>query len=164
MVVIISLLWLIVFILGISIISKLNISSKKNVMTIFIVVWCSISICSAMFLIKPKNTDEIKQGWIMEIEKTDGFSNIIYIYEDNKMVIEYNPKEFYPSKEKKIDSKVNVQKVYEYIKNSNVSHNGDYKVTINDNGNKITKYVSTDMGEIADFIELINQDLSVQLK
>ena len=26
------------------------------------------------------------------------------------------------------------------------------------------KYVSTDMGEIADFIELINQDLSVQLK
>ena len=164
MLIVVSLIWILIFIFGISIISKLNISNKKTIMAIFIVVWCCISICSAIFLVKPKNADIINQGWIMEIEKTDGFSNIIYIYEDNKMVIEYNPKEFYPSKEKKIDSKVNVQKVYEYIKNSNVSHNGDYKVTINDNGNKITKYISTDMGEIADFIELINQYLSVQLK
>ena len=166
MIIIEVLISIIVLILGNLLINRLDFKRKTSIMIILNVIVILICFCIIFFSVKNNNTtNEINNEWIMKFERTDtDFGNIIYVYSDNRMVIEYCPKELYPSKEKKIDSKVNVQKAYEYIQNNGANNNGDYKVTINNNGNKITKYISKNMVEISDLMGLINQEIVIQLK
>ena len=168
----IAIIGLIILIFGNIIIKRLNLKdSTKRIITIFITIICLacvVSIIVLLFQSKNKNSreDAISNNWIMEIERAneEEFSNKIYIYEDNTMIIEYYPRELYPEEVKKIDSNIDIDEVYKYIENSDYTGDSDYKVILNSGKGEITKYISSDSEEIKDFIEVIDNYIKVQLK
>ena len=169
MILFIAIIGLIFLILGTIIIKKLNLKdSTKKIIIIFITIICLVFVVGIIVLLfksiniinSKENT--IRKGWIMEIELADeeSYSNNIYIYKDNTMIIEYS----FSNKVEKIDSNIDLDEVYEYIENSDYTSDSDYKVVLNSGKNKVTKYISSDSEEIKDFIELIDKEITIQMK
>ena len=169
MILFIAIIALIFLIFGTIIIKKLNLKdSTKKTIIIFITIICLVFVAGIIVLLfksiniinSKENT--IRKGWIMEIELADeeSYSNNIYIYKDNTMIIEYS----FSNKVEKIDSNIDLDEVYEYIENSDYTSDSDYKVVLNLGKNKVTKYISKNSEEIKDFIELIDEVITVQLK
>ena len=169
MIIFIAIIALIFLILGTIIIKKLNLKdSTKKIIIIFITIICLVFVVGIIVLLfksiniinSKENT--IRKGWIMEIELADeeSYSNNIYIYKDNTMIIEYS----FSNKVEKIDSNIDLDEVYEYIENSDYTSDSDYKVVLNSGKNKVTKYISSDSEEIKDFIELIDEEIAIQMK
>lgn len=169
MILFIAIIALIFLILGTIIIKKLNLKdSTKKIIIIFITIICLVFVAGIIVLLfksiniinSKENT--IRKGWIMEIELADeeSYSNNIYIYKDNTMIIEYS----FSNKVEKIDSNIDLDEVYEYIENSDYTSDRDYKVVLNSGKNKVTKYISSDFEEIKDFIELIDEEITIQMK
>ena len=169
MILFIAIIALIFLILGTIIIKKLNLKdSTKKIIIIFITIICLVFVVGIIVLLfksiniinSKENT--IRKGWIMEIELADeeSYSNNIYIYKDNTMIIEYS----FSNKVEKIDSNIDLDEVYEYIENSDYTSDSDYKVVLNSGKNKVTKYISSDSEEIKDFIELIDKEITIQMK
>lgn len=169
MILFIAIIALIFLIFGTIIIKKLNLKdSTKKIIIIFITIICLVFVAGIIVLLfksiniinSKENT--IRKGWIMEIELADeeSYSNNIYIYKDNTMIIEYS----FSNKVEKIDSNIDLDEVYEYIENSDYTSDRDYKVVLNSGKNKVTKYISSDSEEIKDFIELIDEEIAIQMK
>ena len=169
MILFIAIIGLIFLIGGNIIIKKLNLKdSTKKTIIIFITIICLVFVAGIIVLLfksiniinSKENT--IRKGWIMEIELADeeSYSNNIYIYKDNTMIIEYS----FSNKVEKIDSNIDLDEVYEYIENSDYTSDSDYKVVLNSGKNKVTKYISSDSEEIKDFIELIDEEITIQMK
>ena len=169
MILFIAIIALIFLIFGTIIIKKLNLKdSTKKTIIIFITIICLVFVAGIIVLLfksiniinSKENT--IRKGWIMEIELADeeSYSNNIYIYKDNTMIIEYS----FSNKVEKIDSNIDLDEVYEYIENSDYTSDSDYKVVLNSGKNKVTKYISSDSEEIKDFIELIDEEIAIQMK
>lgn len=169
MILFIAIIALIFLIFGTIIIKKLNLKdSTKKIIIIFITIICLVFVAGIIVLLfksiniinSKENT--IRKGWIMEIELADeeSYSNNIYIYKDNTMIIEYS----FSNKVEKIDSNIDLDEVYEYIENSDYTSDSDYKVVLNSGKNKVTKYISSDSEEIKDFIELIDEEIAIQMK
>ena len=169
MILFIAIIGLIFLIGGNIIIKKLNLKdSTKKIIIIFITIICLVFVAGIIVLLfksiniinSKENT--IRKGWIMEIELADeeSYSNNIYIYKDNTMIIEYS----FSNKVEKIDSNIDLDEVYEYIENSDYTSDSDYKVVLNSGKNKVTKYISSDSEEIKDFIELIDKEITIQMK
>lgn len=169
MILFIAIIGLIFLIGGNIIIKKLNLKdSTKKTIIIFITIICLVFVAGIIVLLfksiniinSKENT--IRKGWIMEIELADeeSYSNNIYIYKDNTMIIEYS----FSNKVEKIDSNIDLDEVYEYIENSDYTSDSDYKVVLNSGKNKVTKYISSDSEEIKDFIELIDKEITIQMK
>ena len=145
MILFIAIIALIFLIFGTIIIKKLNLKdSTKKIIIIFITIICLVFVAGIIVLLfksiniinSKENT--IRKGWIMEIELADeeSYSNNIYIYKDNTMIIEYS----FSNKVEKIDSNIDLDEVYEYIENSDYTSDRDYKVVLNSGKNKVTKY------------------------
>lgn len=167
MILFIAIIELIFLICGNIIIKKLNLKDyTKRTIIIFITLVCVASII--VLLLKSKNINSkektISEDWIMEIELKDkeNYTNKIFIYEDNTMIVDYG--ELYSNMVKKIDSNIDLDEVYEYIENNDYISDSDYKVVLNLGKNKVTKYISKNSEEIKDFIELIDEVITVQLK
>ena len=169
MILFIAIIALIFLIFGTIIIKKLNLKdSTKKIIIIFITIICLVFVAGIIVLLfksiniinSKENT--IRKGWIMEIELADeeSYSNNIYIYKDNTMIIEYS----FSNKVEKIDSNIDLDEVYEYIENSDYTSDSDYKVVLNSGKNKVTKYISSDSEEIKEFIELIDEEITIQMK